>query len=488
MGGCCTSKDHKKSPEYVLDGLYPSNYNPVFPTQLVGAYSTHGIRGKDAKQNQDTGLAVINFAGNEDQLFFMVCDGHGSTGHKVSQIASKSIITTLEKDKRMKDMLSDKDHTKGGVVQALTEACVQAQRELEATIGREAHYSGTTCVATAIHLNHMWTACVGDSRAVVGAIKGDKVLALDLSIDQCCSNPTERARIASYKGSEIAEFGGFERVMAPNKTTVLAPTRSIGDMEFDIVGVIPDPEVTHFQLSGQEQVLIIASDGLWEFISSSQAVSIAMQCEDATEATDKLLQLSKSKWAKDGLGNYCDDITILVIFLPLLSGQLGSHQTASAAMAADMPPDELEMLDKSDSGEFAPETCQLDTGTLPPVKDQQDESPSWRLCGCDADAYGSKDADTSALKSTGTENLRASQNAAGPTESPTQLGRRRSKTELEAADSVKTDKKKLGQDTSIVDVKQRNIDNFDGLNPNARGAPSHHSWSPEWDRTMWPSS
>jgi len=89
------------------------------------------------------------------------------------------------------------------------------------------------------------------------------------------------------------EFGGFERVVAPDQGTVLAPTRSIGDCEFDIVGVVPLPEVTHFKLTGQEHVLILASDGLWEFVSSSQAVKMVLQCEDATQACDKLVQLSK---------------------------------------------------------------------------------------------------------------------------------------------------------------------------------------------------
>merc|ERR1740130_887051 len=123
-------------------------------------------------------------------------------------------------------------------------------------------------------------------------------------------------------------------------------------MEFDPIGVTPTPEVTHFELTGQEQVLIVASDGLWEFVSSSQAVTIAMKSEDATAACDALLQLSKKKWSMDGLGNYCDDITILVVFLPLLSSQLGSHQTASAMSASGIP--------ESDGGEVALELVEGD--------------------------------------------------------------------------------------------------------------------------------
>ena len=83
--------------------------------------------------------------------------------------------------------------------------------------------------------------------------------------------------VANAVSGQMADFGGFARVVAPDQNTVLAPTRSIGDCEFDCVGVVPTPEVlcsgwphkfercslqvTHFQLTGQEHLIIVASDG-----------------------------------------------------------------------------------------------------------------------------------------------------------------------------------------------------------------------------------
>lgn len=441
MGGCCSSKDHIPREEESSSGqnCYPKNYHPVFDTELVGSYSTHGYRGRDPKQNQDTGVAVCNFAGNPEQLFFLVCDGHGSAGHKVSQFASQSIVNTLESDSRMKDMLAHPDHTKGGVVQALTEACEKSQEELiKQLTSHVANYSGTTCICTAINKNHVWTACVGDSRAVVGALKGNKVLALDLSADQCCSNKLEKERIRAA-GGQIAEFGGFERVVAPDQNTVLAPTRSIGDCEFDRVGVIPTPEVTHFKLTGQEHVIILASDGLWEFVSSSQAVSIAMQCKNATDATDKLVQLSKRLWKQDGSGTYCDDITIIVIFLPLLANQMGSHAVAAERLAS-----------------------------------QEAASPSNQQASTEDIAIE--------LESQGLPTTAATANETHqPNHDQSPDGRRRSLSELNADGSGS-----LGSDKSIIELAKRNIDNFQGLNPNARENIPNRSWSPEWEKKLWP--
>ena len=49
-------------------------------------------------------------------------------------------------------------------------------------------------------------------------------------------------------------------------------TRSIGDAIAERIGVIPTPEVMVHKLSEADQFIILASDGVWEFLSS-QATS-----------------------------------------------------------------------------------------------------------------------------------------------------------------------------------------------------------------------
>jgi serine/threonine protein phosphatase PrpC len=47
-------------------------------------------------------------------------------------------------------------------------------------------------------------------------------------------------------------------------------SRSIGDFIAHSVGVIPDPEVMRFELNPDHKFLIIASDGVWEFLSNEE--------------------------------------------------------------------------------------------------------------------------------------------------------------------------------------------------------------------------
>lgn len=66
------------------------------------------------------------------------------------------------------------------------------------------------------------------------------------------------------------------------------------------------------------QFFIIATDGLWEFISSKEAVSIIQNCFDkgmgASDACKVLIKKAMDKW-KEEEGDYRDDITAIIVRL-----------------------------------------------------------------------------------------------------------------------------------------------------------------------------
>jgi len=45
-------------------------------------------------------------------------------------------------------------------------------------------------------------------------------------------------------------------------------SRSLGDYVAQSVGVIPDPEIILYDIKIEDRVIIIASDGVWEFMSN----------------------------------------------------------------------------------------------------------------------------------------------------------------------------------------------------------------------------
>lgn len=53
----------------------------------------------------------------------------------------------------------------------------------------------------------------------------------------------------------------------------LAMSRSIGDGLATSVGVIPDPEFYERDLTPEDKFLVIASDGVWEFLTNEEIMN-----------------------------------------------------------------------------------------------------------------------------------------------------------------------------------------------------------------------
>ena len=49
--------------------------------------------------------------------------------------------------------------------------------------------------------------------------------------------------------------------------------RSFGDLVAASVGVSPEPEVLDFELEPDDKFIVIASDGVWEFLSNERVFS-----------------------------------------------------------------------------------------------------------------------------------------------------------------------------------------------------------------------
>ena len=51
-------------------------------------------------------------------------------------------------------------------------------------------------------------------------------------------------------------------------------SRSLGDLVAASVGVSPEPEVLSFDLQPDDKFIIIASDGVWEFLSNEDVMHL----------------------------------------------------------------------------------------------------------------------------------------------------------------------------------------------------------------------
>lgn len=249
----------------------------------VGTYSCHGIEPSYldtqpfvAKINQDRGVCVYPFVGHKRMALFCVFDGHGEQGDKVSEFCMYELPRTLEAHPSLLE-------GEGDVTKAFKETFLGVDEKLRRNANIDPFYSGTTAVVCLVKESRLWVANAGDSRCTLATIdpKGSgRLVAQDLSIDQNPDSPTEMARIMGSGGyvSPPPEPGLSARVWLDADFTQvgLAMARSIGDHAVKGVGVIAEPEVMTHELreGGRDQFLLLASDGVWEFISSQEAVDI----------------------------------------------------------------------------------------------------------------------------------------------------------------------------------------------------------------------
>lgn len=111
----------------------------------------------------------------------------------------------------------------------------------------------------------------------------------------------------------------------------LAMSRVIGHTGVNAIGVIPEPDVQSFTITTDDRCLIIASDGIWDFVDEDEAVDMVREsAPDAEAACRMLVETASQRWIEDD-PTYRDDISAVVIYLPLT----GSAVSASVSYTSD---------------------------------------------------------------------------------------------------------------------------------------------------------
>ena len=91
-------------------------------------------------------------------------------------------------------------------------------------------------------------------------------------------------------------------------------SRSFGDEVAASVGTISEPEIETYDITNDDKFIIIASDGIWEFISSQECVNIIKDFylkKDLKGCLKYLLNESSKRWINEEV---IDDIIAVLIF------------------------------------------------------------------------------------------------------------------------------------------------------------------------------
>jgi len=95
-------------------------------------------------------------------------------------------------------------------------------------------------------------------------------------------------------------------------------SRCLGDLlGHQDCGLIAEPEVSTRTLSNEDSVLLVCSDGVWEFITPMEAVNIVsgFTPDKAMLAAETLAKEAWDRWITEAGGVVVDDITVVLVFL-----------------------------------------------------------------------------------------------------------------------------------------------------------------------------
>lgn len=264
----------------------------------IGTCSLQGLKAGNPKWlNQDTSLI---FQLRPSLTLAAVFDGHGENGRLISDRVKglfEQFTETL--------LLQSSGNIQGGLCQLF--ALVQSVLEREGM----SRLSGTTATIAIIDqaVGSMVTAHAGDSKLMLTRA-GEVAFE---TVDHVVDANAER-RVVAY-GGEVRELdgsanAGVQRIfMRGQNLPGLAMSRSLGDIEAHNIGALAEPEIGGPMPIQHGDVLILASDGVWdklprEFVAANVGMS------KAEPSAHAMAFAARAGWPPEG---DIDDITAVVV-------------------------------------------------------------------------------------------------------------------------------------------------------------------------------
>jgi serine/threonine protein phosphatase PrpC len=285
-------------------------------------------------------------------------EGHGKHGEKASKLASDYFQKNLRAHLSQGKHVSMREHEKtmrnifeGAHKRILAEYEVLTTLDYDGftfnlmmTTDRVDFYSspecpyvllqdfGTTAVVCIYweETQKLMVANCGDSDALIGRWDGAtqqiQPNLLAISDNVSCTSNGEQDRIRREFGRKTKFGGGY---LSPNDTTYgfhsLAMTRALGHKFLEKYGVTWDPHVRFFQITLEDVVLVVASDGLFDVVNSKAVLSMAAERHTVDgslrtltpiESSERLVELALNNWKKQfNTMDVADNTTVCVLKL-----------------------------------------------------------------------------------------------------------------------------------------------------------------------------
>lgn len=334
-----------------VNTLLLSGFADSAEAAVVSLGGRHGSGWK--RENQDDFFVLpIATEGDVPHYAVGVFDGHGEFGHVASSLARMAFMEKFESFAKSGGGKLLNHHSLG---ESLVKQLFEHTSRVIDSYACDLSKSGSTAVVCLVSPERVIGGWIGDSRAIVGiteplilddeaATQSEETLLMinrvmvpltrDHKPDPLrCPSEANRVTRAGGRIDRLATdargrpTGPFRLFLKDRWTPGLAVSRSFGDHIAQEAGLVSMPEIQTLPLlsrnsiqirsTDMNQIIIMGTDGLWEWVSSQEAMDVAWGANSAKEAAEALAELAQKNWALNLQGRACDDITVAVVFLPL---------------------------------------------------------------------------------------------------------------------------------------------------------------------------
>jgi len=288
---------------------------------------------RESKVNQDRGFIIyplkvkhnLENENHKDDFMIGIFDGHANLGHLVAQKAVNEVEGRFIQ--KMETNFHENDD------EFIKKVLKDVMKEIDESIPHHISMDGGCTASIVLRWGYkLYFSNVGDSQSFVATTTSNVLTKINYMTRLDKPNlPEERQRIESMKGRIHIppQNPSWARVIVYssilNEDVGLAMSRSLGDLEWTAVGVIPEPTIEVVNLkdvisnatTGEQIFVVSASDGLYDtlrpkFIANYIGSTFQQQCYPLL-ACEELIQLASPR----NPTFYRDDITISVIKLIL---------------------------------------------------------------------------------------------------------------------------------------------------------------------------
>ena len=222
----------------------------------------------------------VLLGGEHDPAVVAVFDGHG--GAAVSSMANGALVSLFR-------AALGAERAAGAVATALASALGSIEAQMTGNAG--AAKCGSTAAVVALGPRYAVAANLGDSRAVLARRSAPRQ-PLALTLDDKPDRADEMQRVRAAGGVVTPESArDCARVGHASVPFRLAMSRALGDFSLKLASWVPrplllaTPTLTSVALRpGDDELLIVASDGVWDVLSNEQACGVARDAIRARRA------------------------------------------------------------------------------------------------------------------------------------------------------------------------------------------------------------